>query len=179
MSAGQPRLPLIWLLSDPRNDARLEDALKFLPPGSGFVFRHYHLAADERRRRFAELSRVAHDAGHRVVVAGDREGLPGDGVYAASHALGDKPGLRLATAHNAGEIRAAIAAMADGIFLSPVFPTRSHAGASVLGVDGFHALARQSPVPVIALGGMTAARARALDWPRWGAIDAFAPSQES
>ncbi|WP_375291685.1 thiamine phosphate synthase, partial [Qipengyuania sp.] len=124
MSAGQPRLPLIWLLSDPRNDAQLEDALASLPPGSGFVFRHYHLAADERRRRFAELSRVAHDAGHCVVVAGDQDGLRGDGVYAAPGALGDAPGLRLATAHDAEEIQAAIAAKADGIFLSPVFATR-------------------------------------------------------
>ena len=40
-----------------------------------------------------------------------------------------------------------------------------------LGIDGFHVLARQSALPVIALGGMTAERAAQLDWPRWGAID--------
>ena len=36
---------------------------------------------------------------------------------------------------------------------------------------GFRVLAQQSPVPVIALGGMTYERAEMLDWPRWGAID--------
>ena len=42
-------LPLIWLLSDARNDAQLEQALADLPRGSGFVFRHYHLPPDARR----------------------------------------------------------------------------------------------------------------------------------
>ena len=32
-------------------------------------------------------------------------------------------------------------------------------------------IARQSRLPVIALGGMTPERARTLDWPRWAAID--------
>ena len=71
----------------------------------------------------------------------------------------------------------ALAARSDGIFLSPVFPTASHPGAITLGSAGFHALARLSSVPVIALGGMTAARARDLGWPRWGAIDGLASTK--
>ena len=77
----------------------------------------------------------------------------------------DRP-ARLAAAALGG-----VAAQADGIFLSPVFPTASHPGAATLGAAGFHALADRSPVPVIALGGMSHERARELDWPRWGAID--------
>ena len=50
----------------------------------------------------------------------------------------------------------------DAVFLSPVFPTRSHPEAATLGVHGFHVLAQQSPVPVIALGGMTKPRAQEL-----------------
>ena len=79
--------------------------------------------------------------------------------------------LRLASAHGGDELQAASAAGVDAVFLSPVFPTRSHPGAPVLGVHGFHVLAMQASVPVIALGGMTAERARELDWPRWAAID--------
>ncbi len=79
--------------------------------------------------------------------------------------------MRLATAHAGADLAAAAAAGADGVFLSPVFATRSHPGAHPLGIHGFHVLAQQSPVPVIALGGMTADRARELAWPRWGAID--------
>ena len=92
-----------------------------------------------------------------------------DGHYGPSRNAGK--GIYLATAHNGKELSAAIAANADGIFLSPVFPTASHPDSETLGINGFHALAKQSPVPVIALGGMNYTRARELDWPRWGAID--------
>lgn len=161
-------LPLLWLLSDARNDAGLEDALRALPPGSGFVFRHYHLSSDQRRARFEELKALAHSLGHTVILAGEDQ-WEADGRYGAPDQLGS--GLRLATAHDGAEIRRAVEAGADGIFLSPVFPTASHPGAHTLGALGFEVLAQQSPVPIIALGGMTKERAEELGWPRWGAID--------
>ena len=164
-------LPLLWLLSDARNDAALAAALRALPPGSGFVFRHYHLDPPTRRARFDELAAVARSCGHAVILSGAGD-WGADGHYGAPERLGE--GLLLATAHDDAELQAAIAAGADGIFVSPVFPTASHPGATTLGVHGFHVLARQSPVPVIALGGMTHGRARELDWPRWGAIDGLA-----
>jgi thiamine-phosphate pyrophosphorylase len=164
----QPSLPLLWLLSDQRNDAELDAALRALPTGSGFVFRHYHLDPAARRARFDVLAALARALGHVVILSGAGD-WGADGHYGPPERLG--AGLRLATAHDAGELQAASAARADAVFLSPVFPTGSHPGAKTLGVNGFHALARQSQVPVIALGGMTHERARELDWPRWGAID--------
>lgn len=159
---------MLWLLSDARNDARLEEALCALPRASGFVFRHYHLDPAERRARFDELAAIARSCGHKVILSG-AEDWGADGSYGPPERSGK--GLKLATAHNGDEIERAVAAGADGIFLSPVFPTASHPGAATLGVHGFHVLAQQSPVPVIALGGMNAQRALELDWPRWGAID--------
>lgn len=167
-------LPLVWLLSDARNDAGLVAALATLPRGSGFVFRHYHLTAEARRERFAQLAWIARDHGHTVVLSANPaivRDWGADGIY-GSGALDPAPGtLRLATAHDAAELQTAIAAKADGVFLSPVFATRSHPDTATLGALGFGVLAQQSPVPVIALGGMTAERARMIDWPRWGAID--------
>lgn len=167
--AREKTLPLLWLLSDARNDARLEAALAALPARSGFVFRHYHLAPAERRARFEALARVARVHGHVVVLAG-AEDWGADGHYGAR----GPRGLYLAAAHDGHELQAAAAERADGVFLSPVFPTRSHPGAATLRLQGFHALAQQSTVPVIALGGMTRARADMLGWPRWGAIDGLA-----
>jgi thiamine-phosphate pyrophosphorylase len=161
-------LPLIWLLSDARNDAGLEAALRALPERSGFVFRHYHLDPSERRRRFEELAAIARECGHVVVLSGEGD-WGADGHYGAPGCL--RGGLRLATAHDGEEIEAAIEAKADGIFLSPVFPTASHPNGVTLGAMGFSVLAQRSPVPVIALGGMNAERARELNWPRWGGID--------
>ena len=57
------------------------------------------------------------------------------------------------------------------MLLSPVFATRSHPGGGTLGPVRFRLLARQARLPVIALGGMNAAKARALRWKRWAAID--------
>ena len=167
-------LPLLWLLSDARNDTALEQALGALPKGSGFVFRHYHLEQQQRRARFEALCSVARRYGHLVILS-RASGWGEDGRYGfASEAT---KGLFLATAHDGDEIEQAVAAGADGIFLSPVFPTASHPGSATLGVHGFNVLAQQSPVPVIALGGMTYERARELDWPRWGAIDGLASTK--
>lgn len=139
-----------------------------LPRGSGFVYRHYHLDQDARRARFDALAAIARDNGHAIILAGE-EDWGADGHYGSPGHRG--AGMKLLAAHNGEELRAAVDEGADGIFLSPVFPTASHPDAETLGIHGFHVLAQQSPVPVIALGGMTHERARELDWPRWGAID--------
>lgn len=175
MVPHQPLLPLLWLLSDARNDAALEAALSSLPRGSGLVFRHYYLEPLARRARFEALAVVARAAGHLVILS-DAARIAhewgADGIYGCPERIAPaEGGLKLATAHGGSELLRAAEAGADGVFLSPVFATRSHPKAVTLGVHGFHVLAQQSAVPVIALGGMTAVRAAELQWPRWGAID--------
>ena len=168
-------LPELWLLSDERNDAVLEDRLRALPRGSGFVFRHYHLQPAERVARFYTLKRICDARGHLLILADStltaRE-WGADGVYGAPRSLyPTRDMVTIATAHDIGEIGQANRACADAVMLSPVFPTRSHPGTPTLGPQRFRHLARLAQMPVIALGGMTHATARRLDWPRWAAID--------
>lgn len=174
-------LPLLWLLSDARNDAALERALRALPRGSGFVFRHYHLGGEDRRARFGQLAKIARTQEHRVILSSkgwhEVADWGADGLYGGRPIETDQRPDRmlwLAAAHDAAEIARANTHGADGVFVSPVFTTRSHPGAEVLGSEGFYALAQQSAAPVIALGGMNPARAEQLGWPRWGAIDGLA-----
>jgi 8-oxo-dGTP diphosphatase len=61
-----------------------------------------------------------------------------------------------ASCHNAEELRHAVAIGADFALLSPVLPTASHPGAATLGWEQFQALCYEAPMPVYALGGMTA-----------------------
>jgi len=168
-------LPGLWLLSDERNDAGLEAALSRLPRGNALVFRHYHLSGNARRQRFAELAAAARAGDHLVILSGAAklaQAWGADGIYGSPRKLARLPGLlRLATAHDSSEIALANRAQADGVFLSPVFPTRTHPGGGCLGVTTFQELAAQADMPVIALGGMTADRAEAMQWPRWAAID--------
>ncbi|MEO1048697.1 MAG: hypothetical protein AAFW59_10255 [Pseudomonadota bacterium] len=62
-------LPNLWLISDARNDAHLEAALRALPRESGFIYRHYHLPDPDRWQRFQALRRVAEACGHMVVLS--------------------------------------------------------------------------------------------------------------
>ncbi|MCL9982323.1 MAG: thiamine phosphate synthase [Erythrobacter sp.] len=169
-------LPALWLISDARNDAGLALALAQLPRGSGFIYRHYHLPDPERFARFRQLRRLAKARGHVVILADSaltaRE-WGADGIYGSPRSLTPRRArlLQLATAHDLAELGLAARLGADAALLSPVFPTNSHPGAKVLGPVRFRLLARQSRLPVIALGGMTAECARALCWQHWAAID--------
>jgi len=167
--------PDLWLISDARNDARLEDALRRLPRGSGFIYRHYHLPDGERVARWFALARIARARGHVVILADSamtaRE-WGADGIYGAPRALyPTRDLLTLATAHSLAEIGLANRMRADAVLLSPVFATRSHPDARALGPVRFRLLAAHARMPVIALGGMTPHTARRLAWPRWAAID--------
>jgi len=168
-------MPAIWLVSDARNDARLEPALRRLPRGSAFVFRHYHLDPEARRARFDGLARIARARGHRVILAGSiaqARHWGADGAYGAPKRLqSGAQALRAVTAHSLREIARARAARADAIVLSPVFATRSHPGGGSLGPTIFRLLAARAGVPVIALGGMNPRRARTLGTAHWAAID--------
>ncbi|HZF46104.1 MAG TPA: thiamine phosphate synthase [Sphingomonadaceae bacterium] len=168
-------LPHLWLISDARNDAGLEAALKGLPRGSGFIYRHYHLEPLERIARFRKLARIARARGMVTVLADSAltatEWRTG-GIYGAPRSLWPRRRhLRLATVHSLSEIGVANLLGADGLLLSPAFPTRSHPGGKSLGPLRFRLLARRAKVPVIALGGMDRKKARRLGWKRWAAID--------
>jgi thiamine-phosphate pyrophosphorylase len=180
MSARQPygpptTLPRVWLLTDERQGDGLFAALARLPPGAGIVFRHYSLPENERRGLFREVLSMARKSGQLLLLAGPAETAKAwraDG----SHGRGPGAGLRSAPAHDLGEIRAAGRDGAALIFLSPVFRTRSHRRAEPLGPVRFGFLCRRTRLPVIALGGVDAKRAKALRLRGaygWGGIDAW------
>lgn len=164
-------LPRRWLMTDERLGDELLAMVTKLPRGSGVVFRQYATPEGERRRKFAQVRRIARKRRLVLLVAGPF--LPGgDGV----HGRNARPNKGLATrpVHSLRERIAAERAGVDAIFVSPVFATRSHPDARPLGRVRFALLIRCSQLPVIALGGMTAARARTLPGiAGWAAIDAW------
>ena len=139
----QPRpqeLPHLWLLSDARNDAVLEEALERLPDGSGFVFRHYHLPTGQRRERYEMLRSICRSKMHLIMLSDEPDkarAWEADGVYGPPARMTNAaPMLRIATGHDEAEIAAAEAIGANAVMLSPVFPTRSHPGAPTLARSG-------------------------------------------
>lgn len=176
-------LPDLWLLSDARNDELLPRALRALPRGSAFVYRHYHLDPRARRERFDDLARAVLDGGHLLILSGSDDqarAWGAAGSYGPPEAIGEAPQLlRIAAVHDGHEIAHANASGADAVMLSPVFATRTHPNIPPLGPEKFHALAALAEMPVIALGGMTFERAKELGWSRWAAIDGLALKQDS
>lgn len=73
-------------------------------------------------------------------------------------------GLLGASCHDLGELQAAADARCDYAVLSPVYAPTSKPGDArpPLGLEGFAALARAVPVPILALGGVTPERCPAL-----------------
>lgn len=84
-----------------------------------------------------------------------------DGVHLPAHRLADFKSRPLpvssvltAACHDAVELVRAVHLRCDAVLLSPVAPTPTHPSAQTLGWDGFARLARRSPLPSYALGGM-------------------------
>ncbi|HEY0011883.1 MAG TPA: thiamine phosphate synthase [Allosphingosinicella sp.] len=161
-------------MTDERLGKGLTAAVERLPPGAGIVFRHYRTETRFRRRLFDDLRARRGDL--LILLAG-----PDEEAHAwhadGSHGCGAGAGLRTAPVHDMAELRQAQNARAAAVFVSPVFATRSHPGAPVLGAAGFEALAAEARVPAIALGGMNAERFGLLKSAYgWAGIDAWLDS---
>ena len=148
-----------------------------MPRGSGIVLRHHATPEAQRRALFARLGRIARRRHLILFVAGDARmaaGWGADGHHGGSESGGKLP--RSMAVHDMRQLRAAERGAADLVFLSPLFPTRSHPGARPLRPYRFAALARRARMPVMALGGVAAHHAglvRTLGADGWAAIDAF------
>jgi thiamine-phosphate pyrophosphorylase len=155
-------LPCLWLMTDERMGDALWCALDRLPRGSGVIFRHRATPAVERRRLYDAVRAVTRRRGLMLVLAGsprDAIGWRADGAHGASpHVTRGRELIRTAPAHGPSDLRREV----DAVFLSPVFPTRSHPGRAALGPVRFGLWRRRGRAAVIALGGMDGDRFRRL-----------------
>lgn len=178
MRRRQP-LPTMWLFTDERLGERLWAALDALPAGGGVILRHYSLGHADRLALGKRLRAATHRRRQVLLVAGGAglaRAIAADGVHLGrSGRAGGAFGLVTAAAcDRAGLVRARRAA-AELVFVSPAFTTASHPGAPGLGRVRFGLLAVTSRVPVAALGGVDAGRARHLPHAAaWGAVGALA-----
>ncbi|MBU6251903.1 MAG: thiamine phosphate synthase [Alphaproteobacteria bacterium] len=170
-------LPSLWLMTDERMGDALLPAVRALPRGAGIIFRHYTIAPAERRRLFDAVRKVAQKRRLMLILAGTPRQAR---AWHADGSHGRHKGAVTAPVHNLRELDLAQNAGARLLFLSPIFPTRSHPGLQTLGRRRFAALCRHAQLPVIALGGMTAQRFRQvkpLGAYGWAAIDGLTPKK--
>jgi thiamine-phosphate pyrophosphorylase len=145
------------------------------------IVRHYSLSEADRSLLFARIRRIARQRGLILLLSGTPEQArqwQADGVYSAPNGRRQPRLLFAATAHDLNEIRKAERCGADLVLLSPLFPTRSHPGASALGIGKFAQLLHATRLPVIALGGVRARHRNMIEQIGaygWAGIDAFIP----
>src|SRR3546814_15148058 len=151
-----------------------------LPQGSGIIFRHYTLPTNTRRLLFARCRAIAQRLWLVLLLAGPEEialAWKADGFHGrSSRKCRHARLIHTAPAHDVPELRKAERTNADLLFISPVFPTRSHPNGRTLGPLRFGLLRQQTPKVVIALGGINRRRAnrlRGLGADGWAAIDAL------
>lgn len=184
------RLPRLFFVTDP---ARTPDPVAVaarLPPGAGVIYRSFGAAdAHEMAARLARLCRrrglvllIGADAKLAAAVGADGVHLP-ERMLPAGRALRHaKPGwLFTAAAHSPLATRRAAAAGVDAALVSPVFASRSPSAGRPLGAARFAVLCRTSPLPVVALAGITtatAARALAAGAHGIAAVEGFVEDAE-
>lgn len=155
MPARHPAVPTAWLLTDERMGADLWRALRRLPRGSGVIVRHMTLPRLERRRLLQRIRHLGATRGWTV--------------------LDDSAG-RIARVHHVRELRSALLRKPDLLFLSPLFPTRSHPEWRAMPRMRAAAMIRLGTRPIFALGGMDKRRferLKRLGFAGYGAIDGW------
>lgn len=163
--------PPLLLISD-RTMVRvsLENALERAFDGGcrWAMIREKDLNAADRLALVESVMKIAEPYGAKIVVSSDLKAaeiahgvhLPqGQSCTNARAALGPDKIIGV-SAHTIGEAGAAASAGADYATISPIFPTQSKPGyGPPLYLDGLAKVVGRVPIPLIALGGVTAATA--------------------
>lgn len=144
-----------------------------LPAGTGLVFRHYE--SPNRAKLAAKVISSCKKQGLFCFIAGDvklANALKADGVHLPEWQIHNPPyglanfrskgGRVTCAAHSLAAVYRAERLHVDGIFLSPVFPSKSHEGARHLGLTRFSNIARNRSTAIFALGGVDASSTRRL-----------------
>jgi len=155
-------------MTDERRGGDPLAAASRLPPGAAVILRHDGVSG--RASLAASLGRLCLSRRLRLLVARDAalalalgaglhlaEGMRPAVAFRLARRRPRRPLLTIA-AHGMAALARAHRLGADLALLSPLFPTASHPGAAALGVCRFARLARAAPLPVAALGGITAPR---------------------
>ncbi|MHB8534383.1 MAG: Nudix family hydrolase [Sulfuricaulis sp.] len=161
-------MPALYLISDSRrfgSEEFLTPLERALAAGARLIqLREPHLPAEEYQAYAKRLAGLCHRYGAKLLLNSDPAWVPAcdaDGVHLNSRRLMEHQKRPLgneywvgASCHNAEELSRAVRIGADFAVLSPVAPTTSHPGATILGWESFSRLCAGTSLPVYALGGM-------------------------
>lgn len=179
-------LPPALFVTDPARTPEPERIAAGLPRGWGVVYRHF--GAPDREAVAASLANLCRAQGLMLLIAADPAlaiKVEADGVHWPFRMRGQmrrwsgRFRVQTMSAHSAGELRLAARYPVDAILVSAVFPSRSASAGKAMGALKFRKLARETGLPVYALGGVTAnTAALAARSAGFAAVDGMAPFGE-
>lgn len=161
---GRKPFATLVFVTDPLRTPDPLAVIARLPRGSAVIYRAF---GDPDALKIARALRTAtRRRGVRLLIGADERlarASDADGLHLPERLVHRLPRLRArrprwiitASAHSARVLRAADAAGADALLLSPVFASRSQSAGQPLGPLRFAALVHQVEAPVLALGGVT------------------------
>ena len=156
-------------MSDPKRLPDICTAAQNLPRGSALIYRHF--GADDKEVIASALRQICFVKGVQFLIGQDEalaRSCGADGLHLPERDLGRVESLRkrypdwLLTGAVHGEAALCKAGALDAAILSPVFKSQSPSAGTPLGLEEFTKMARNTSVPVFALGGINAKTAPRL-----------------
>ena len=162
---GSHMPPMFYMTDEERTPSPLL-SIKRLNPGTGVIFRHYNIKS--RSKLALEVKTACRKKGCLFIVAGDyllAHKLNADGLHLPEYML-LKASLKTrlwrrqpnkiltASVHCHKSLIKGSELAVDAALVSPVFKTDSHLNADNLGISRFQKLAKQTRIPIYALGGI-------------------------
>jgi thiamine-phosphate pyrophosphorylase len=162
-AASRKGLPALLFFTDPVRTPDIEAAAAALPRGSAVVFRAFGAADAEAQG--LRLRAITRRHGLKLLVGADADlaaRLDADGVHLPERLAFRAHRLKAshrrwtitAAAHSALAARRGLAAGADAVVVSAIFPSNSPSAGPPMGPIRLDILARRAGGPVYALGGV-------------------------
>jgi thiamine-phosphate pyrophosphorylase len=152
-------------MTDPDRVSDPVEIARKLPKGAAIIYRHF--GADDRRQTAKALRRVTRKHGQHLLIGADPElavKVGADGVHFPRDAKLEvpmewremRPGwiITMAALKGPQDYKGDLSVL-DGLFVSSIFPSKSPSAGDPIGPETLTALAKELPVPIFALGGIT------------------------
>ena len=166
-----PGLPLWYVMTDIDRLPDPAPLVPHLPDQSALIIRD--IDGGRQSATLNSLLPICRDYGVALMASLGRPPITmvGDGIHIPENSLTHwkqtdinrlQPGVLTTSAHTSWSVRKAIKFGVDACLLSPVFATKSHPGGASLGLPRFAAICRQTPLPIVGLGGLSAQQSRRI-----------------
>lgn len=175
-SASQKNLPSLFFFTDRKRFQDIFSVIKNLPQGAAVIVREYDLNYSDRLIFAQKVKLLTQKKSLKLIIGKDLSlaiKIKADGVHFSDHDLSwmnylhykktsPRNFIFTCSAHQFSSLIKADKLALSAVFYSPIFPTKSHPDAKIIGVLQLAKTALKIKTPLIALGGINPGNIRLL-----------------